>query len=167
MIRLSWWNAAAALVVVAGGLAFVRGAVPQSAASTGGAASNSPPIVVSGAYIRVPASPDLAAVYMTIYNTTAAPDTLTSVIPGFGEEATIHAEVDGSMQGTPNGLVVPAHGSVVLKPSTGHVMVQNLYGTLTAGQSVNVELDFSRAGPVLVTVPVIGIYDPVPAGAAK
>jgi copper(I)-binding protein len=165
-MRLSWWSAAAAVVVVAGGVAFARGAMPESAAS-GGAAANSPPIVVSGAYIRVPASPDLVAAYMTIYNTTAAPDTLTSVVPGFGEEASIHSEVNGAMTENVNGLVIPAHDHVVLKPATGHVMIQKLYGTLVAGQTVNLELDFARAGPILLTVPVIGIYDPVPAGASK
>ena len=46
-------------------------------------------------------------------------------------------------------------------------MIENLYGTLTAGQTVNLELDFANAGPVLVTAPVIGIYAPLPAGASK
>jgi periplasmic copper chaperone A len=166
MRRPSLLSVGAVLVALVGAAALARGAVPQAAAS-GGDAATSPPIVVTGAYIRVPASPELAAVYLTIYNTTSEPDTLTAVIPGFGETASIHSEVNGNMVENTNGLVIPAHGSATLKPTNGHIMVENVYGTLSAGQTVNLELDFTNAGPVLVTVPVIGIYDPLPAGAAK
>ncbi len=165
-MRLSLLSVAAGVVALAGAAALARGAMPQAAAS-GGAASDSPPIVVSGAYIRQPASPSLAAAYLTIYNTTATPDTLQSVTSGSSEESSIHTEVNSSMVENTSGLVIPAHSSVVLKPTTGHVMLQNIYGTLTAGQTVNLELDFKNAGPVLVTAPVIGIYAPVPAGASK
>jgi copper(I)-binding protein len=165
-MRPSWLSVAAVIVGLGGAAALARGALPLPAAS-GSATSNSPPIVISGAYIRQPASPALAAVYLTIYNTTAKADTLSSVTSGSGEESSIHAEVGGSMVENTSGLVIPAHGRVVLKPTTGHIMIQNLYGTLTAGQSVNLELDFANAGPVLVTAPVIGIYAPLPAGASK
>ena len=165
MTRPSLWSVGAALVTLAGVAALARGAMPQAAA-TGGAASNSPPIVVSGAYIRQPASPDVAAAYFTVYNTTAEADTLTSVITGAGQQASLHIEVNGSMILNANGVVIPAHGSVTLKPTTGHVMIEKLYGTLTAGQSVNLELDFANAGPVIVAAPVIGIYAPPPTGPA-
>jgi copper(I)-binding protein len=165
-MRLSWLNVGAVVVALAGAAALARGAMPQAAAS-GGATAGSAPIVVSGAYVRQPASPDLAAVYMTIYNTTSTPDTLVTVTSGSGEESSIHTEVNSSMVENTSGVVIPAHGSVVLKPTTGHIMIQKLYGTLTAGQTVNLELDFQHAGPVLVTAPVIGIYAPVPSGAAK
>jgi periplasmic copper chaperone A len=166
MRRPSLLTVGAVLVALLGAAALARGAVPQAAASRG-AAATSPPIVVTGAYVRVPASPSLAAVYLTIYNTTSEPDTLTAAIPGFGESATIHSEVNGTMVENATGLVIPAHSSVTLKPTTGHIMVENLYGTLSPGQTVNLELDFFYAGPVLVNVPVIGIYDPVPVGASK
>ncbi len=150
MRRPSFLSVGAVLVALVGAAALARGAVPQAAAS-GGAAASSPPIVVTGAYIREPASPELAAVYLTIYNTTSEPDTLTGVVSGFGEETSIHSEVNGAMVENANGLVIPAHGSVTLKPTTGHIMVQKLYGTLSPGQTVNLELDFAHAGPVLVT----------------
>jgi hypothetical protein len=166
MMRPSWLSAGAVMVALAGAVALARGAMPQAAA-TGSATSSSPPIVISGAYLRQPASPSLAAVYLTIYNTTGTPDTLNSVTSGSGEESSVHSEVGSTMVENTSGLVIPAHSSVILKPTTGHIMIQNLYGTLTAGQTVNLELDFAHAGPVLVTAPVIGIYAPVPAGASK
>ena len=91
---------------------------------------------------------DLAAVYLTIYNTTGTDDTLNSVTSGSGEETSIHSEVNSSMVENTSGLVIPAHSSVVLKPTTGHIMIQKLYGSLVAGQTVNLELDFEHAGPV-------------------
>jgi copper(I)-binding protein len=166
MMRPSWLSLAAIVVALAGAVALARGAMPQ-VASTGGATADSAPIVISGAYVRQPASPELAAVYLTIYNTTGTPDTLTTVTSGSGEESSIHTEVNSSMVENTTGLLIPAHSSVVLKPTTGHIMIQKLYGTLAAGQSVNLELDFVHAGPILVTAPVIGIYAPVPSGAAK
>jgi copper(I)-binding protein len=163
MTRIGWWIVAA-LVMAAGVAGLARGAAPQS--TSGGATRNSPPIVVTGAYVRQPASPDVAAAYFTVYNTTDTADTLVSVITGAGELAAIHTEVNGSMQETPNGIVIPAHGSVVFKPTTGHVMIEKLYGTLTAGQTVDLSLTFANAGQVIVTAPVIGIYATPPAGAA-
>ena len=165
-MRPSWLSVGAVVVALAGAAALARGAMPQSGAA-GGATAGSAPIVISGAYVRQPASPELAAVYLTIYNTTSRPDTLTSVTSGSGESSSVHTEVNSSMVENTSGLVIPAHGSVVLKPTTGHIMIQKLYGTLKAGQTVNLELDFANAGPVLVTAPVIGIYDPVPPGASK
>jgi copper(I)-binding protein len=159
---LSW--VAAAVVTLAGVAALARGAMPQ--ATAGGATKGSAAIVVTGAYVRQPASPTVAAAYFTVYNTTDKADTLTSVITGAGETASLHSETNGSMTVTPNGVVIPAHGSVTFKPTTGHVMIQGLYGTLEAGQTVNLELQFASAGTILVTAPVIGIYAPAPSGAA-
>ena len=164
-MRVPAWSVAAAVVTVLGLVALARGAMPQSSAS-GGAASNSPPIVVSDAYIRQPASPDVAAAYFTVFNTTARPDTLTTVLTGAGQESSLMDDAGGAMTALPNGVVIPPRSSVVFKPTTGHVMIEGLYGTLAAGQTVNLELDFANAGAIIVTAPVIGIYAPVPTGPA-
>jgi periplasmic copper chaperone A len=164
-MRIQLWWVAAVIVTVAGVAGLARGATPQGSA-TGGATNDSPPIVVTGAYIRQPSSPDVAAAYFTVYNTTKVADTLLSADTGAGEEATLHSETNGSMTITPNGVVIPAHGSVVFKPTTGHVMIQKLYGALLPGQTVDIELDFANAGQVIVVAPVIGIYAAAPTGAA-
>ena len=159
MTRVPFWWFAAVIVAIAGVAGLARGAVPQSAA--GGATNNSPPIVVTGAYIRLPASPDLVAVYFTVYNTTAKPDTLESATSGAGAVATLHSGPDMQVV-TGGGVIVPAHGNLSFSPVARHVMIQNLYSPLEVGQSVNVELDFANAGPVVFAAPVIGVYDPTP-----
>ena len=168
---------AAVVVLVAGLVGVVRGALPQSnAASTGspvGGASGtsmagmdgmSPDmaIVVNGAYIRQPANGVNAAAYFTVFNTAATPDTLLSVASGAGAQTTVHTEAAGGMQPSGGGLVVPAHGSLALTPGKGHVMIEQLYGPLLAGQTVNIELTFAQAGVVIVTARVIGTTAPTP-----
>lgn len=147
----------AAAVAVVGFAGLIRGAVPQAVSGgLGGAATD--PIVVSGAYLREPASPDVAAAYFTVYNTTGTDDTLISVASGAGESAALMTEdAGGGMQESAAGLRIPAHSSVTLKPGKGHVMIEHLVGTLRPGQYVNLELDFANAGPVNVSAPVIAI----------
>jgi copper(I)-binding protein len=159
---VSFFVAAIAILVGIAGL--VRGAVPQSSAASSSSTSNSSagtPIVVGGAYVREPANGQNAAAYFTVFNTTDKPDQLITVTTGAGAEATLHTLVKGVM--TPTGAVtIPAHGSVTLSPGTGHVMIQQLYGPLQAGQTVNIQLTFANAGQVIVTAPVIGITAPAP-----
>ncbi len=156
MTRARLSAVAAALAGLAGFAGLIRGAVPLAAAGPDSVASD--PIVVSGAYIREPASPDVAAAYFTVYNTTAADDTLTKVSTGAGADAELHA--NGSMTVTPGGLRIPAHSSVTLSPGKGHVMIERIYGTLKPGQTVDIELDFAKAGPVIVSARVISIGAP-------
>ncbi|HEU5270390.1 MAG TPA: copper chaperone PCu(A)C [Jatrophihabitans sp.] len=168
---------AAAVVLLAGLVGVVRSAQPQSTANTasvgsGGGASSmagmdgmSPDmaIMVRGAYLRQPANRINAAAYLTIFNTTATADTLVSVASGAGALTTVHTEgAGGGMQQAAGGLPVPAHGSLSLTPGKGHVMIELLFGPLLAGQTVNIELTFARAGVVIVTARVIGVTAPVP-----
>jgi copper(I)-binding protein len=154
---------AAAVVVLAGLLGLVRGALPQSAASTAAPASTSPGIVVGGAYVRQPANGINAAAYFIVYNTTDAPDQLVTVQSGAGAQTTLHLETgSGGMQLDSAGLTIPAHGSAALSPGKGHAMIENLYGPVKAGQTVNLELTFAKAGEILVTAPVIGVTAPAP-----
>jgi copper(I)-binding protein len=158
---------AAVIVTLAGVVGLARGATPDSVAA-GGGTTGSPPIVVTDAYVRQPASPDVAAAYFTVYNTTAVADTLVSAASGAGEESVLHTETNGSMTATPSGgVVIPAHGNVVFKPTTGHVMIEKLIGSLLPGQSVDIELTFANAGLVVFQAPVIGIYATPPTGAAE
>jgi copper(I)-binding protein len=144
----------AAAVAAVGFAGLIRGAVPQAVSGgLGGAATD--PIVVSGAYVREPASPDVAAAYFTVYNTTGTDDTLTSVASGAGQSAAVMTE--DAMRVSAAGLRIPAHSSVTLKPGKGHVMIEHLVGALRPGQYVNLELDFANAGPVTVSAPVIAI----------
>lgn len=167
---------AAAVVLVAGLLGVVRGALPQSSADASSSVagtsmagmegmSQDMAIVVSGAYLRQPANRINAAAYFTIYNTTGTADTLLSVASGAGAQTSVHTETAGGMQPSAGGLPVPAHGSLALTPGKGHVMIEQLYGPLLAGQTVNLALTFAKAGVVLVTVPVIAVTAPAPSPA--
>jgi copper(I)-binding protein len=44
-------------------------------------------------------------------------------------------------------------------------MIQQLFGPLTVGSSVDLQLTFSRAGTIDVTAPVISLTAPPPTGA--
>jgi copper(I)-binding protein len=157
---------AAALLTVLGLAGLVRGAVPQSsAAATSTGQDSGAPIVVSGAYVREPANGVSAAAYFTIYNTSDSPDALRTVQSGAGADTSLHTDGSGAMQHTAE-LSIPAHGSLSLTPGKGHVMITKLYGPLKAGQSVNLQLSFDKAGQVLVTAPVIGVTAPAPTAAA-
>jgi copper(I)-binding protein len=171
---------AAAVVLVAGLVGVVRGALPQSTASASSDAGSSMSgmamgmlgmssdmsIQVMGAYLRQPANRVNAAVYLTVRNTGDTADTLLSVATGAGATTSLHSETDGGMQPAVGGLPVPAHGSLVLAPGKGHVMIESLYGPLLAGQTVNLSLTFARAGQVVAIATVIGVTSaaPSPAG---
>ena len=157
---------AAGVVVLLGLAGLVRGAVPQSAPKPASTTATAP-IVIGGAYIREPANGVNAAAYFTVFNTTDAPDTLTTVVSGAGAQTTLHSEVaNGNMTIDANGLVIPAHGSVSLSPGKGHAMIEKLYGALKPGQTVNLSLTFAKAGTVLVTAPVIAIAAAAPSAVA-
>ena len=166
--RLPWTLVVPVLLTLAGLAGLVRGSEPQAAASDPPAAvAVKPlgPIVVSGAYVREPANGVNTAAYFTIYNTTDAPDELTAVESGAGEQTSLHTNSSGGMQ--PSGaLSIPAHSSVVLSPGKGHVMIEKLYGPLKPGQNVNFQLTFAKSGQLLLTAPVIALAAPAPTGEA-
>jgi copper(I)-binding protein len=154
------------LLVALGTAGLIRGASTQAVAS-GGVSSGVAPIIVTGAYVRPPAPPTQeAAAYFTVYNTTSRDDVLTSVSTGAGATAVLHTLINGVMTAVSGGVVIPAYGNLVLSTGTGHVMIGQLFGPLTPGQSVNLDLVFQNAGSITVTAPVIALGAPAPTGAA-
>jgi hypothetical protein len=154
-----------AFLVALGTAGLIRGAVAQPPATTS-EASAAGPIAVTNAYVRAPVPPSRnAAAYFTIYNTTATADRLLSVETGAGHEAVLHTlNPDGSMSVIPNGVLIHAHSKLVLATGKGHVMIEHVYGTLSPGQTVDLELDFQHAGPINVVAPVIAVGAPAPGG---
>jgi periplasmic copper chaperone A len=161
-MRLPWPAVVAGvLTALVGAAGLVRGATPQTTAS-GPGPNAAPPIVVTNAWLRPPVPPtDAVAVYFTIYNTTGQPDTLGSVVSGAGSSSVLHTVINGQMTATTS-VTVPAKSDLVLAPGSGHVMIEGLYGRITAGQTVNLELNFANAGPVDVAAKVIGLLAPAP-----
>jgi copper(I)-binding protein len=166
-MRLPWPAVLGGTLVVALGAAgLVRAAMPQSVAAGNDAPSAAGPIVVTDAYVRAPVPPtQIAAAYFTVYNTTGTDDRLVSVETGAGATAELHTVApDGSMSAAANGAVIPAHGTLVLSTGKAHVMIEQLFGPLTPGQTVNIELDFQLAGSINVVAPVIAVGAPAPGG---
>jgi copper(I)-binding protein len=171
--------AAVAVVLGVGGLvAGARDQAGETAAAPGGASAA--PLTVNGttvgdltigqAYIRQPASPDVAAAYLTVQNNGSTADTLSSAYCGAATTTTVHADAAAMVAGadaksTP--LQVPANATVSLTPAKGHIMLDKLTGTLRAGDTVSLLLHFDKAGQVLIDVPVISITAPAPGGATS
>lgn len=171
---------AAAVAVVLGVAGLIVGARNDAGQSAPGAAASTAPAPVNGttvgdltvydAYIRQPASPDVAAAYLTVRNDGKAADRLSSAYCGAAGRTSVHADSAAMQPGeeaasTP--LPVPANATVSLTPAKGHIMLENLTGTLRAGDTVSLLLRFDKAGQVLLDVPVISITAPAPGGATS
>jgi copper(I)-binding protein len=168
--------AVAVLLGVGGLLAGARGQAADTTTATGAPAAPSlsgttvGDLTITDAYIRQPASPDVAAAYLTVRNDGGTADQLSSAYCGAATTTTVHADsadmaAGQHAPGTP--LAVPANSVVSLTPAKGHIMLDKLTGTLKAGDTVSLLLRFDKAGQVLVDVPVIAITAPAPGGATS
>ena len=179
-----WWGAAARGSGPAGPVSPATSAATAGPAAPVGTAGSATvgDIAVRGGYIREPASPDVAAAYLSITDTGSQPDTLVSVYSGAALSATLHdigptsapgstAPAPSSTAGAghvPSGpLTLAAGATVTLAPGRGHIMLEDLTGTLRPGDVVSMVLAFQRAGQVLVDLPVIAIGAPTPTGAGS
>lgn len=108
-----------------------------------------------------PAGATTGAAYMTIGNAADAEDRLTGASSDVATATEIHEMkiADGvmKMRTVTDGLAVPAHGSVALKPGGYHVMLIGLKKPLKAGETVILTLDFAKAGRVDVSTPVMAM----------
>ena len=120
-------------------------------------------IVIEKAWSPVtPAGAPVAGGYVTIHNEGDAPDRLVSVtsdIAGKSQihEMTIDANGVAMMRPLPNGIAIPAHSSIELKPGGEHLMFMQLREHPAEGKSFAVTLTFQRAGAVHVTFEVTGM----------
>ena len=98
-----------------------------------------------------------AAIYLTITNTGTAPDTLEAVSTPAAEHADLHEDkmANGVMQmRSVKTLTIEPGKSVVLQPSTNHIMLTGLKAPLKEGQTVPLTLTFDHAGKQQVTAAV-------------
>lgn len=107
-----------------------------------------------------PAGAKVGGGYVVLKNDGAA-DRLVSATAEVAGRVEIHemAMKDGVMTMRPlaDGLPVPAHGEVALKPGSYHIMFMDLKAPLKQGESVKGSLTFEKAGTVDVTFKVEGI----------
>ena len=128
------------------------------AACSSGSGASGGSLAVSGAWVRVPTSPDTTAAYLTIVNGTNADDTLVGVSTAAAASAGLHRTTTDSsgmtgMQMT-DSVHVPAGGTVSLAPGGYHIMLMGLTGDLIAGGTIELVLAFEHAGVVKVTAEV-------------
>ena len=117
-------------------------------------------IAISGGFVRamLPNQP-VGGGYFTVHNAATAPDRLVKIatpLAGSSEvhEMTMQGEVM-KMRALPEGIAIPAGGTVVLKPGGLHLMFMAVKAPFKAGGTVPVTLTFEKAGKVEVALPVL------------
>ncbi|GLK86758.1 hypothetical protein GCM10017653_48280 [Ancylobacter defluvii] len=113
-----------------------------------------------------PPGAKVGGAYFSIENTGTTPDRLVSVAVAadIAGRAEIHemSVTDGvmKMQMLPDGIAIPAGGTVALAPGGYHLMLQDLKQPLKEGASFKGTLTFEKAGTVAVEFKVEGMAGP-------
>ena len=121
-------------------------------------------LTLTGGYIPQPASPDVAAAYVTVANSGGVADTVTKVTTSVTTDVMAMTETNSGSVGTMTDLssvVIPAHGSVSLTPGHAHLMLENPTRTLKQGDTVSMTITFAKAGTVTLSMPVVPLTGPV------
>lgn len=97
--------------------------------------------------------------YMTIENKGNTPDALMSVSSAAAAMVEVHESKDMngmmSMEPLPNGLEIPANGSVTLTPGSYHLMImQAKKESFTPGKMVKLLFKFKSGSELALDVPV-------------
>lgn len=125
---------------------------------TGGHASIGA-LSVTGAYIPDPATPTIAAAYFTVTNSGSADRLLSVNTSGFHSAMLNHYVTTSNgaetMTALPGGAVIPAHGKLVLRPGSFHVMLERPLQPVKQGTDARLTLRFQRAGTISLVVPVV------------
>lgn len=108
-----------------------------------------------------PGGATVAGGYLVVKNTGTAPDRLIAATAPFAGRVEIHemSMKDGVMvmRPLPDGLAIPAGGSLELKPGGYHIMFLDLKAPLKEGTLVDGTLTFEKAGTVPVQFKVEGM----------
>lgn len=107
----------------------------------------------------VPGEDGSIAAYMTIANRGREADVLKRVHTKRGKsvqmtQATINADGVMQMRAVEGGLPIEAGASLVFEPGGTQLLLKGLSGTFDASEQLLLTLEFDRAGPVDVLVPV-------------
>ena len=120
-------------------------------------------IKVENAYTRatVPGQ-QVAGGFMKIENKGAADQLISASSPASSEVQLHEMAMEGNVMRMRQvkEVVVPAGGTVELKPGGLHLMFMNIKTPLTAGETVPVKLKFAKAGEVEIKMPVNAMGNP-------
>lgn len=127
--------------------------------ATGGGPIGTGTLTVTEAWARPSTGMALAgAAYLTITNGTGQADALLGVTTPAAKNPELHqttADASGMMVMQPVASIeIPAGGAVKLEPGGYHIMLINLSGEFVAGSTIELTLQFEKAGPVTVTAEV-------------
>ena len=130
-------------------------------------------LVISQPWSRAtPKGAPVGGGWLVIHNNGSTPDTLLGGAADFAKDVQVHEmSMDNGvmkMRQLEKGLVIPAGGTVELKPGGYHLMILGLKRPLTQGETARINLNFEHAGKTPVDFKVGGIGDkgPMPADGA-
>ena len=121
---------------------------------------------VSGAFARAtPPTSKTGVVFLTIRSLGSADRLVGYTTPACNRpELHTHIDNNGIMQMRQvEAIDVPAGGVAELKPGGFHLMLIDLNGPLTEGETFPVTLEFETSGPVEIEVPILGVGAMAPA----
>jgi copper(I)-binding protein len=102
----------------------------------------------------------VAGAFLTITNTGSEDDVLIAVSTPAAARGEVHEmAMDGEtmqMRELADGLVIPAGEAVELKPGGYHLMFMELEQPLVEGETVEVSLEFQKAGVVTIPFAIMG-----------
>ena len=149
--RLRLFEVAVAIVLTAAALLFVALTVW---------AAEPAKIAVSDAWVRPTIGEGRAtAAYFTVKNTGDEDEVFVAARSANAKSVELHQTsmtADGVMRMRPveGGLPIPVGGTLALAPGGLHVMIMGLDEGLAAGGELALTLEFAKAGPVEIVVPV-------------
>jgi periplasmic copper chaperone A len=148
----------AGIVLVGSGLTCLFGATTDEAALAASShiAAHVGHLEVIDPFLPDPASPSVAAIYLTVKNTGSKADALVSVSSPISSDSMLMTENgQGSSMAMLRELRIPAHGEASLKPGHDHLMLQAPRVKFKVGKTVPVTLRFQRSGSVTLEVPIV------------
>ncbi|TLS41512.1 copper chaperone PCu(A)C [Streptomyces montanus] len=108
---------------------------------------------VRSAYIPQPVTDAMAAGYLVVVNKSDSSDDLVSATSDIAEDVTIH-QTSGQTMKRAGHLEIPANGQLVFESGGTHLMFEKLKRKLKEGETVSVELRFTKSDPIKVEMPV-------------
>lgn len=128
----------------------------------GAAVAETSNLSIHAPFVPVPPA-DIAALYFTMVDRDGEGDRLMGVTTSAAAMSHLHASVtDGDtsrMLPVEGGIVLPPQGMTELAPGGLHVMLMALQEPLAEGDTIEVTLQFERAGAVTIEVPVRAYAD--------
>jgi len=107
-------------------------------------------------FLPDPASPSVAAIYLTVKNTGSRADALVAVSSPVSSDSMLMTENgNDSSMAVLTELKIPAHGEASLKPGHDHLMLEQPRVQFKVGKTVLVTLRFERSGTLTLAVPIV------------